>query len=807
MAPVSASIDTPRPADEVAQLSSRAFLALANGELALAEQLLLERGAYLLARHGPLHASYAENIAQQATVCRAAERYVEAKDLLLHALDILTHAKGSQIPLYLSVFCQLAAVYLNLGDDAAAENAYLAVLSEQKSLPDQPMPAAQTLSHLAWLYASRASIEQSLSAMRESQHYLGRATLKLLDNRPEAAQRECLKDMLVSTDLFMSIGLRYFPKTHDVVSALWAIVLPSKGMAMECSLAKRLAQAEKSAHSSEVQRKALMRLRADLAKKFLGQYRTVKDSSALYQALHDQGAELRELEATISHKSADDIACEPSFVLDDTSKLARAIPPDSVLVEFVKYRRYTFPSASACLPQPGKDFSYAAFVMRSGEPQSAQMLDLGDAAVIEDLLNAHLRVLTPSPSRSTRGLAFDEHEPIPQEDVPGEALKRLIFDPLLPHLAGCARLILITDGELSRLSMITLPLAETGGYLLDRYCIRHAGSAQEILSSNTVATAESTQAVVIATLQSEPKKYKMTFLKRLKARMTWKLGGQRETMHALSPDLEFQTRPDANPLNFSSLPGTHLEGKYVARKLGARLWQGVSPLDAALDQLLSPRVLHVATHGLLLPKVRSPFAGGQPGIEQAWLPPPDNPMMRSGLALAGTNGLARADGASVESKEAWLTAEEIALMNLRGTQLVVLSGCETGLGETSLGNGVVGMRRAFMLAGAQNLIMSLWKVDDVATTLLMVRIYENLIDHGLPMDEALRNAQQQLRRLTVAQLSSLWQELDGSNSCSSTNRSAIASYLDGPPTHRPFECPFYWGAFIISGQSATLSPN
>src|SRR5262249_49126479 len=109
-----------------------------------------------------------------------------------------------------------------------------------------------------------------------------------------------------------------------------------------------------------------------------------------------------------------------------------------------------------------------------------------------------------------------------------------------------------------------------------------------------------------------------------------------------------------------------------------------------------------------------------------------NPLLRSGLVLAGVNH-SRDDG--------FLSAEEVADLDLRGCDLTVLSACETGLGQVAGGEGVLGLQRAFQAAGARTLVTSLWKVHDAATSVLMEEFYTNLWHKKLPKLEALRQAQ------------------------------------------------------------------
>jgi CHAT domain-containing protein len=113
-----------------------------------------------------------------------------------------------------------------------------------------------------------------------------------------------------------------------------------------------------------------------------------------------------------------------------------------------------------------------------------------------------------------------------------------------------------------------------------------------------------------------------------------------------------------------------------------------------------------------------------------------HPFLLSGLALAGANG-----PASPDRDDGILTALEVAGMDLSGVEVAVLSACETGLGEVAGGEGVLGLQRAFQVAGAETTVTSLWSVPDLATQLLMQRFYENLWDRGLPKLKALREAQ------------------------------------------------------------------
>ncbi len=143
--------------------------------------------------------------------------------------------------------------------------------------------------------------------------------------------------------------------------------------------------------------------------------------------------------------------------------------------------------------------------------------------------------------------------------------------------------------------------------------------------------------------------------------------------------------------------------------------------------------------------------------------PFENPLLRSGIVLAGVNPAVKAG-----RSDGIVTAEKILGLKLQGTELVVLSACETGLGDIQVGEGVYGLRRVFLQAGAQSLVMSLWSVPDDETKELMTQLYRNLLSGNMPRNQALRQAALQQMKLVEQRY--------------------------GTPD------PFYWGAFIFLGQ-------
>ena len=175
---------------------------------------------------------------------------------------------------------------------------------------------------------------------------------------------------------------------------------------------------------------------------------------------------------------------------------------------------------------------------------------------------------------------------------------------------------------------------------------------------------------------------------------------------------------DLQSIAFDPLPGTAKEAAALEEQGGkaVKVFLGSKATEVELSQVRSPRVLHLATHGFFLPEIE---LGKQtnPRQQPSEIPKAElkNPMYRSGLALAGAQRTLRAwSGGEPPPMEndGVVTAEEVGGLKLNGTWLVVLSACDTGLGEARAGEGVMGLRRGFIQAGAQNLLMTLWPVLD-----------------------------------------------------------------------------------------------
>jgi CHAT domain-containing protein len=397
------------------------------------------------------------------------------------------------------------------------------------------------------------------------------------------------------------------------------------------------------------------------------------------------------------------------------------------LVEFARFDDYAFEAVPAKGGTPWKPARYLGFVLPAGEPDNVQMIDLGEAEAIERMI-AGFRASITGGERSLR-----PSEPLPaMRTNDGADLRRAVFDPLVPALRGRTRLFLAPDGDLTRLPFEALPVGD-GRCLIDDFQLSYLGVGRDLLRFGAEIPGQSARPLVIA----DP---------------DFDLG------MAGTPTPAGESRPpgrqsralDPSALHFDPLPGTHVEGEHIAARLGVQPWLQADALEGQIRASPSPRILHIATHGFFLedqkpdpsraplePERPGPIMGSSPGRLSHAL---ENPLLRSGLALAGANTWLQDEPLPAEAEDGILTAEDVSGLDLLGTDLVVLSACETGLGEVQVGEGVFGLRRAFVLAGAKTLVMSLWKVPDQHTQELMEDFYRRIL-MGEPRADALRSAQ------------------------------------------------------------------
>ncbi len=365
-------------------------------------------------------------------------------------------------------------------------------------------------------------------------------------------------------------------------------------------------------------------------------------------------------------------------------------------------------------------------------------------------------------------------------------LYNLVWKPLEKEMAGVTTVYFAPSGELYNLPVENLPV-DGNTYNSDLRSYRRLSSSRQLaLRRDGVEVA---RAAVYGGLKYDTD--------------TVTLANDSRKYRTAEP-VQWSSRAVADSLNLRDgvyeLPATKIEAEEIDKaletaRIDTKLYTDTIGTEASFKALSGSGVnaLHIATHGFYWTEREATQLDGLAflGTDMPTVVQEDKALTRSGLLFAGANtalkGLPLPDGV----EDGVLTAKEIAALDLRSLDLVALSACQTGLGEIT-GDGVFGLQRGFKKAGTNTLLMSLWKVDDTATQLLMTQFYKNLLS-GMGKYEALAAAQKYLREL----------EVEVKITPDTTNYQKLKDERDGKQeevkykTLRKYAAPKYWAAFVL----------
>jgi CHAT domain-containing protein/tetratricopeptide (TPR) repeat protein len=761
----------------------------------------------------------------------------EEADKLWHlALELRRRTEGQDSAFYAGGLLNLAQRYARRGEHAEAEEMVVrasAILRE--NLGEKHPVVAGSLCSLADLYAAAGRVDRALVLMEQVRDIMDFVLDNAFSFGPDRQRLDFLDAARADLDRYLALVVGRREQTRAEVRKAYDWLLRRKALGADASSARQDAVLGGRRPELVPKLHELAEMRMQIARLAL--------AGPSAESMEAHGQRLMHLAAVREHLEGELARQIPEMRLGqllsaaDSEAVALALPAGAGLVEFVRFDVFDFQAVPARGEKRWKPRRYLAFVFASGDPDKIRMIDLGWAEPIDQLVAAFRSGVTGQAELRDLTRVLPQTLPAPDPN-PGERLRAAVFDPLAAALGCCRRLFLAPDGDLIRLPFEALPL-EDGRHLLDTYSISYVTVGRDLLrfqarsdrrpAAPLVAAdpdfdlrAESDAAPPESTAAPVPRP---GFWSRLFGRGRTTTAAQsvpqvtvRHTPAA--PSFSLLSRDlDRSHCHFRRLPGTRVEGERVADRLGVQPLLADSALEGCLKSCRSPRILHLATHGFFLPDperdlnrldrnlelrgagdlatMSGPLRG--PGME--------NPMLRSGLALAGANTFLSGNAIPNEAEDGLLTAEDVIGLDLLDTELVVLSACETGLGALHAGEGVFGLRRAFVVAGAKTLVMSLWKVPDLATAFLMDRLYDNLLARSLNRDLALREAQRATRDVTVGQLRTDWLsgtmiECLAAGDAEATR--ALRELAGQPDDHRPFEQPFYWGAFICQGDTAPL---
>ena len=693
-----------------ASLDNLALLYQAQGQYAQAEPLHKRSLNIYIKTLGPSHPHTTIPLTNLAGLYVAQRQYAQAEPLCKRILDIREKVLGPTHPDVATPLNNLAYLYEAQGQAAQAEPLYKRSLNiREMALGLEHPEVASSLNNLASFYLGRAQLAKTLPLLRQAASI--RET-QLRTTVSETRMQALLDTLRREEDAIYGLLLR--PNLPGATELALQVALLRKGrvaaagaaanLVLQRSLGKpEIAQQFNEWQSLRQQHEALL---------FGG---LGKLSPAAYRhRLQETKLRAEALEAQIASALPEIRALQPPKMNEIVAQVATKLPTGSALVEVV----WTEPfqgSASADGNVWGKPH-YVALALFPD--RRIATVDLGEAATV-DTLGLELRLALASPGT----------DPVPA----AKGLYQQVMPRLLAQLGEVRDLYLSLDGTLNVLPFDALH--DGSDYLLGRYRFHYLTSGRDLLRERS------------SRVPSDP------------LVLANPAFGRTEASDAKAGETSLYLRLAGLP----SLPGSLREAEAIAPLLGIKPLVGAAAREEAVRASAAPRILHIATHGLfpqdveltpLLPQngeVRG-FSSlhrerSKPvGVAEAErLPGALSAMNRSALVLADA---ARGASSPDSAHDGLLTADEARSLDLDGTQLVVLSACETGRGGLSTGQGVYGLRRAFLVAGAETLVTSLWRVNDAATGELMTAYYQKLLDKKQPGDRlgAMVEAMQELRR-------------------------------------------------------------
>jgi CHAT domain-containing protein/tetratricopeptide (TPR) repeat protein len=697
--------------DYAGSLNNLAILYKKLGQYKKAEPLYLESKAIrekVLGRENP---DYATSLEGLAILYDEMGQYEKAEPLYLECKAIREKKLGREHPVYAASLINLAGLYQDMGQYDKAEPLYLESSAiREKALGKEHPDYAASLQSLAGLYRGIGQYEKAEPLLFElskvNTHLIEQALHHLSENELNN-YLDKFSDAQNQTLSFTQIADRkkMMPVCYDNSLFYKGFLLQSIGRIKQLALSNA-GTAEKYDQLKSYQRRLATQYAEPIAER----------DSTLVAKLE---AKTNDLEKDLARTVA---GWGRAIKQVTWQEVQAALKPNEVAVEFVSYRFYHKKKTDSTL--------YAALLLLPGS-DSQKFIPLFEEKQLSALLKTEGN---PEPTFYNDLYAAAKK---------GSQLYGLIWKPIAAALPQGATVYCSPSGLLHRINLGAIPTPE-GKTLAEKHRLTILGSTRQLVITSVSPTQQSATAQLYGGIQ-----YDAT--PTLVANTTAK---PEDLAARRSPDIT-QNDSTLRGENWNYLRWTEVEISAAANVMKSKaivpiLKKGAEATEESFKALgegsPSPRILHVATHGFFFPDPKELKPREEQAIGEKTLKVSDNPMIRSGLVLAGGNH-AWKTGKPLrpELEDGILTAYEISQMNLANTELVVLSACETGLGDLVGNEGVYGLQRAFKIAGARYLIMSLWQVPDFQTQVFMTAFYKHWLEGKMTVPEAFRATQAELR--------------------------------------------------------------
>jgi CHAT domain-containing protein/Flp pilus assembly protein TadD len=664
-------------------------------KFAAAEPLLIEAKGIYKETLGPRHPSYATSLNNLAFLYSLMGNYSVAEPYLLEAMNIYKEILGLKHPLYAMSLINLAELYHKMDNYPAADSLFLLAMNVSKeSLGEYHSMYFTSLWDLAEVYEATGNYPAADSLYLEGLKIINANIRQNFSFLSEKEKENYIRILYGKFNSFSAFAFKYYRDNPAIAQNLYNLILSTKGLLLYTSIRIR----DDIAGSGDTvlfnQYKGWQKLKEDIGRYHQWSKARLKNMNIKLDSVENLA---NGMEKQISLKSN-------AFSNDRKNQeitwdqVRQKLGDQDAAVEFITYQ-VTLSKNKLKKSDPA---FYGALVLRK-EDHYPHMIRLCTGNELSALLENKEPVQTTSKVKGIMPVIITYIA----DETESQELYRLLWHPLDSLLAGKKKIYVSLSGLLNIVSFNALR-DDHEQLLLDKYNLFFVNSTRQ-LAMEEPAKSESGHSITL-------------------------FGG-----------MNYSLNTDSTCENiWNDLPGTltevnNIHKLFAGKKWNIEIYTGNEATEEAFKSLKgkdSPIILHISTHGFFFAE---PDSTTFRRTQNQFMTMP-NPLWRSGILFAGANYTWQFNHSFAGGEDGVLTAYEVANTNLKNTDLVVLSACETGLGDIKTGEGVYGLQRAFQVAGAKAVIMSLWQVPDKETTELMTLFYKSYIKTN-NMHDAFRKAQ------------------------------------------------------------------
>jgi tetratricopeptide (TPR) repeat protein len=708
-------------------LNNMALFYFGTGNYKKAETMLQQALNIRKNASGEDHPDYAVSLNNLALFYYDMGRYQEAEALYLQALNINKKVLGEMHPAYGTTLNNLAELYDAMGRYKKAEMLYLQALDIIKKAYGEKHPDyASNLSNLALLYQEEGNYGKAEPMYQQAFNTYLSQIQQQFGFLSEAEKEKYLERVLFFFMTYQNFILIQQKNNPSIAGKLYDIELYRKGLLLNSDKQLRMFIMNSGDSGAVRTYDSYLAVKASLARQYsVPLVQQTPDTKTLENLANELEKQLARI-----YSGKNDLNELQNVHWQDVQK---QLNQNEVAIEFANFPYYNGKQWTDSIIYVAiflkRDDIYPRIIPLFEDKQLDTILSKGKGSEI-NFINDLYRW-----ERKDEKLVTGK----------GQQLYQLVWKPLEKYLAGTQTVYISLSGRLHQLSFAAIPCGGTE-LLSDRYYLHQLSSSVQII--NKYQERPIKKIVLYGGIDYD------TGLEKMQSTANkYRLSTKKNPVQLSRSSGQSNTRSGS----FMYLDGTMAEVEKIRKLAEVKgvncilLTEGdaIEESVKGLSGNSSPDVLHIATHGFFFPDaVKNNNKSAL--IREGELSTPafkvsENPLMRSGLAFAGANHTWAGESVPSDLDDGILTAYEVSNMYLPNTELVVLSACETGLGEIRGSEGVYGLQRSFKIAGADNILMSLWQIPDYQTYELMQLFYTNCLN-GLNIEDGFRAAQQIMRK-------------------------------------------------------------